>query len=210
MAETMTMNRVIHSAVRRDLDRLAAALGSAPDGDVARAGDLQRAYANLHGQLKHHHEQEDRLVFPALGRLGIDPVLIEEMDAEHGAMADALASTARLMQRYAATGSAQDAAAARDDVRHTRAVVERHLTHEEQELEPLMLPHAESEEWKRVEKDVRKLPPTKAGRFFAWLTDGMDPASEAYLRSTVPRPVVFVLSRVFGREYHRRIAPVWR
>jgi hypothetical protein len=132
------------------------------------------------------------------------------MDDEHGAMSDALDSAATLMQRYAATGSAEDAAAARAGLETTRAVVERHLTHEEKELEPLMLPHLESEEWKQVEKRLRKLPPTTIGRFFAWVTDGMDPESRAYLRSTIPGPVVTLLSRVFGRDYHRRIAPVWR
>ncbi len=147
MAATMTMNVVIHGAVRRDLDRLATALATAPDGDVARAGDLQRAYAHLHGQLKHHHEQEDQHVFPALRRLGIDPALLEEMDSEHEAMSDALDLTAASMQRYAVTGSDADAASARAELERTRAVVERHLAHEEAELEPLMQPHLESEEW---------------------------------------------------------------
>jgi hypothetical protein len=39
----MTMTRLIHATVRRDLDRLAAALGEVRDGDVGRARDLQRA-----------------------------------------------------------------------------------------------------------------------------------------------------------------------
>jgi hemerythrin-like domain-containing protein len=210
MAATMTMNRVIHGAVRRDLDRLATALTTARDGDVARAGDLHRAYAHLHGQLKHHHEQEDQLVFPALTRLGIDPALLEEMDDEHEAMSDALDETAATMQRYAVTGSADDAAAARTEVERTRVVVERHLTHEENELEPLMQPHLESEEWKQVEKALRKGPPTTTGRFFAWLTDGMSPESRTYLRSAIPAPVVLVLSKVLGRRYHRTVAPVWQ
>jgi hemerythrin-like domain-containing protein len=210
MASTMTMNQVIHGAVRRDLDRLAAALGTAPDGDVGRAGDLQRAYAHLHSQLKHHHEQEDRHVFPALRRLGIDPALLEEMDSEHEAMSDALDGAASAMQRYAVTGSAADAETARAEVERTRAVVERHLVHEETELEPLMEPHFESAEWKQAERALRKAPPTTTGRFFAWLTDGMEPESQSYLRSAVPAPVVFVFSRVLGRQYHRTVAPVWQ
>ncbi len=90
------------------------------------------------------------------------------------------------------------------------AVVERHFAHEEGELEPLMRPHLESTEWKQVEKTLRKSPPTTTGRFIAWLTDGMDPENQSYLRSTIPRPVIAVLSRVFGRQYHREVAPVWR
>ena len=93
MAETMTMNRVIHAAVRRDLDRLSSALGAVRDGDTTRARALQRAYANLHRELTHHHEQEDRHVFPALARLGVDTSLIATMDDEHHAMSEALAET---------------------------------------------------------------------------------------------------------------------
>lgn len=210
MAEQMTMNRVIHAAVRRDLARLDTALAAAQDGDTARAQDLHRAYANLHAQLKHHHEQEDELVFPALVRLGVDTALVDEMDSEHQAMSDALESTAGAMKAYAATGSAADAGAARESLAGTVQVVERHLAHEEAELEPLMAPHAESPEWKQVEKDLRKGPLARAGDFFAWLTDGMDTQSRDYLRSAVPRPVVFVLSKVVGRRYQREIAPVWR
>ena len=210
MTEHMTMNRVIHNAVRRDIDRLDAALAVAPDGDTDRAGQLQRAYAQLHAQLKHHHEQEDEFVFPTLLRLGIDETLVGEMDGEHHAMAEALDETAATMQTYGASASAADAAAARDSLATTKKVVERHLTHEESELEPLMAPHMESEDWKKTEKELRKGPIRDTGVFFAWLTDGMDPISRDYLKSTVPGPVVKVLSKVFGRSYHRDIAPVWR
>jgi hemerythrin-like domain-containing protein len=210
MTEHMTMNRVIHNAVRRDIDRLDAALAAVRDGDTVRAGQLHRAYAQLHAQLKSHHEQEDAFVFPALVRLGIDETLVGEMDGEHHAMADALAETAKMMDTYGASGSAADAEAARDSLSTTKQVVERHLTHEEQELEPLMAPHMESAEWKKTEKELRKGPIREAGVFFAWLTDGMDPVSRDYLKSAVPGPVVKVLSKVFGRSYHRDIAPVWR
>ena len=206
----MTMNQVIHNAVRRDLGRLDAALRAAPDGDQERAGDLQRAYANLHAQLTHHHESEEEHVFPTLRGLGVDTALLDEMDGEHHAMAAALAETSTAMRRYADTGAAADAASARESVEETQGVVERHLAHEEKELEPLMAPHIQSEEWKSAEKALRKQPPVTSGRFFAWLTDGMDPQSRDYLRSTVPVPVVTVLSKVFGRQYHREIAPVWR
>ena len=41
---TMSMNKVIHGAVRRDLDRFAGALESFPAGDSARAAQLGRAW----------------------------------------------------------------------------------------------------------------------------------------------------------------------
>lgn len=210
MAEQLTMNRVIHAAVRRDLTRLDAALGAVRDGDTRRAQQLQRAYAALHEQLAHHHQQEDAIVFPALQRLGIDATLVGEMDSEHHAMAEALDETATVMRRYATSGSAAAAAAALESVRSTTLVVERHLAHEEAELEPLMEPHKGDPIYKQAEKDLRKGPVTQAGVFFAWLTDGMEPHVRSSLRSYVPPPVVFMLSNVFGRRYHREVAPAWK
>ena len=204
------MNRVIHGAVRRDLRRLEDALASAADGDRDRAGQLQRAFAFLRDQLVHHHQGEDEHVFPALQRLGVDTTLIGTMEQEHEAMASALQDADKAMADYAATGSAADRDAARAAVVGAREATDRHLEHEERELEPLMRPHFETAEWKTVEKQLRSQPPGVAGRFFAWVQDGMEPAEREHLRSTVPGPVRLVLSRVFGRSYYRDIAPVWR
>jgi hemerythrin-like domain-containing protein len=206
----MTMNRVIHGAVRRDLARLTSALSAVRDGDRSRAADLERAYANLHEQLTHHHHGEDEHVWPWLQEEGVDPDLLHAMESEHGAMSDALRDSAEAMTAYVATGSAADAAAARASVVRTTEVVERHLRHEEDELEPMVLQHLGTPGWKAVEKKLSRQPPAVAGTFFAWVTDGMAPAERSYFRATVPPPVVFVLSRVFGRRYRREVAPVWR
>jgi hemerythrin-like domain-containing protein len=206
----MTMNRVIHAAVRRDLDRLSTALGELQDGDRPRAQALERAYANLREQLTYHHEGEDTHIWPMLAAVGVDATLLEEMESEHHAMADAMAETAVAMGTVAGSGSAADAAAARASVVRTREVVERHLEHEETELEPQLHPHTESPEWKAVEKKLSRQPPGVAGRFFAWVTDGMSEEHRAFLKQTVPTPVVVVLSRTFGRRYYRDVAPVWK
>jgi hemerythrin-like domain-containing protein len=210
MTAPMTMNRLIHAAVRRDLERLDTALGTAPDGDRARAADLERAYANLRRELTHHHEGEDTHIWPMLAKIGVGQDLLGAMQEEHHAMADALADTGTAMTAYASSGSATDAAAARASVVRTREVVERHLSHEENELEPQLHPHIETPEWKAVEKKLSRQSPGVAGNFFAWLTDGMTEPGRAFLRATVPAPVVAVLSRTFGRKYHKEVAPVWR
>ncbi|UOY02156.1 hemerythrin domain-containing protein [Blastococcus sp. PRF04-17] len=173
MTAPMTMNRLIHAAVRRDLDRLDAALGQVSDGDRARAAELARAYANLRLELTHHHEGEDTHIWPMLERAGVSPELLRAMEAEHHAMADALAETSAAMTRFSDTASATDAAAARASVGRTRAVVDRHLAHEEDELEPALRPHLGTPEWKAVEKKLRAVSPGVGGRFFAWLTDGI-------------------------------------
>ena len=206
----MSMNRVIHGAVRRDLARLTEALQGAPDGDRERARRLEQAFGNLHQQLTVHHEGEDEHVFPWLAVEGIDADLLRAMESEHEAMATGLAESSAAMAAYGRTGSADDAAAARASLARTTEVVERHLAHEENELEPLISSRMGSPEWKAVEKKLRRQPPGVAGRFFAWVTDGMGDAERAYFRATVPPPVTFVLARTFGRRYYREVAPVWR
>jgi iron-sulfur cluster repair protein YtfE (RIC family) len=206
----MSMNRVIHGAVRRDLARLTEALEGAPDGDRERAQGLDKAFGNLHQQLTVHHEGEDEHVFPWLAVEGIDADLLRAMESEHEAMATGLADSSAAMAAYGRTGSADDAAAARASLARTTEVVERHLAHEENELEPLISSRMGSPEWKAVEKKLRRQPPGVAGRFFAWVTDGMGDAERAYFRATVPPPVTFVLARTFGRRYYREVAPVWR
>lgn len=210
MAGTMTMNRVIHEAVRRDFARLEAALAAARDGDVARARQLERAYANLHRELIQHHEGEDRVIFPYLAAVGVPSDLLTAMDDEHHAMAQALGETREALSAYASSGSAADAEAARTGVARARSVVDRHLDHEERELEPLLEPHLESEEWKAVQKRVRPKSLAVTGRFLAWIQDGMSNEGRSYLRGTIPPPVTAILGRVAGRAYHRDVAPVWR
>jgi hemerythrin-like domain-containing protein len=206
----LTMNRLIHAAVRRDLDRLSTALQSFPDGDTARARDLDRAFVNLRRELTQHHEGEDTHIWPMLEKVGVDRGLLSAMESEHHAMAEALSETGAAMTALATSGTASAAQTARASVVRTQEVVERHLTHEESELEPQLHPHTETPEWKAVEKKLSRQPPTVAGPFFAWLTDGMSDEHRAFMRTLVPAPVVAVLARVFGRRYNRDIAPVWR
>jgi hypothetical protein len=210
MSSPMTMNRVIHAAVRRDLGRLESALAAAPDGDRTRAAQLRVAYGNLHRQLKHHHEGEDTYVFPFLAQVEGASELVEVMESEHQAMSDALADAGTAMDAYAATGSARDAVAARDRVVRAREVVEGHLHHEESELEPLLLPHRDTPEWKAVEKRLRTASLGDTGRFMAWIQDGMPDEERDYLRSTIPVPVTFLLSRLAGRSYYREVASAWQ
>jgi hemerythrin-like domain-containing protein len=211
MATTMSMNRVIHHAVRRDLARLESALAVARDGDVPRAQQLQRAYANLQRELTHHHEGEDEFVFPFLANANAAPDLLKAMDDEHHAMAAALAETGAAMTAYASSGSAGDAQIARASVARTQAVVDQHLRHEENDLEPLLAPYLQTKQWKQtVEKKLRPTSPIATGRFLAWIQDGMTDEDRAYLRSRIPPPVLAVFGKVVGRGYHREVASAWQ
>src|SRR3954471_4625392 len=116
MTEILSMNGAIHAAVRRDLDRLEAALRVLSDGDRERVAELLRAWEFLDAELVHHHEQEDELVWPVLEQLGVDHLLLAEMESEHGAMREALEQTGEQMTRLGRTAKAAEALAAADSV----------------------------------------------------------------------------------------------
>ena len=209
MAE-MSMNKVIHRAVRRDLRRFLDATAHYPAGDRARAGELARAWDNFHAELTHHHEGEHETAWPAMLAVGVSPELLTTLDAEHDAMAAALTETASAMGTLRASASAEDAAAAHASFELLQEVTVAHLDHEEAEIEPVLLAKKDTPELKAMARTFRKGPPTRGGRMLAWLVDGTDAETRAALGADIPTPVLLVMTRVFGRGYRREIAPVWR
>ncbi len=207
----LDMNQIIHAAVRRDLARTETALRAMRDGDAGRAAALQRAWTVLWRQLHHHHELEDALVWPYLRSLEVlDPFDIDQMEAEHAAMAKACRDATVAIDAVAADPSTARASVAADAVAVAARVTEGHLLHEEKAITPVINERSHTPEWKAVEAQMRKGSPFHAGELFAWIQDGADPEVTTALKSTIPAPVVMILSRVFGFSYHRKVAPVWR
>jgi len=209
MAE-MSMNKVIHAAVRRDLDRFIAALSAFPPGDSARARQLSAAWANFDDQLTYHHEGEHETAWPALEAVGVSRELLATMDAEHEAMATALAAARTAMETLTQTADADDARTALAAMQTLREVTVRHLDHEEAELEPVYLAKRDTPEIQAMGKKFAKAGPARGGRFFAWILDGASPAERAAVEKEVPGPVLKIIGGIFGRGYRKNVAPVWK
>jgi hypothetical protein len=209
MAE-MSMNKAIHGAVRRDLDRFITALGAFRAGDRARAAQLGTAWANFDDQLRHHHEGEHRVAWPALAAVGVDRELLASMDAEHDAMAAALGRTRTAMDALTRTAGADEAAAALAAFEDLRTVTVQHLDHEESELEGVYQDNRDRPEIKAMGRAFGKVSPARGGRFFAWVLDGASPQERATVTGEVPGPVLSIIGGIFGRGYRKNVAPVWR
>ena len=204
------MNKVIHAAVRRDLDRFRRALDGFTDGDRGRATELERAWANFDAQLTEHHEGEHEIAWPAMKAIGISGPTIDSFDAEHEAMAADLASTRTAMATLSRTASRADADAAAAAMAQLQATTVTHLDHEEQETEPALASHEGEPVMKDMAKGFsRRMGVVKAGVFFAWLRDGATADEESALTAQVPRPVLAVIGGLFGRRYRKEVAPVW-
>ena len=206
----MSMNKVIHAAVRRDLDRFIAALSAFPPGDSARARQLSTAWKNFDDQLTYHHEGEHTTAWPALEAVGVSRELLATMDAEHEAMATALAAARTAMETLTQTAGADEARTALAAIQTLREVTVKHLDHEEAELEEVYLAKRETPEIQAMGKQFAKAGPARGGRFFTWVLDGASPAERAAVEQEVPGPVLKIIGGIFGRGYRKNVAPVWK
>jgi hypothetical protein len=209
MAE-MSMNKVIHGAFRRDLDRFEGALTTFSPGDAARAAQLGAAWDNFDLQLVDHHEGEHEIAWPALEQVGVSQETIAQMDAEHAVMSDALTRTRKAMSALQQSPGAGEAEAALGALRQLREVTITHLDHEEREIEPVYLENVDSPAVKEMGRKFAKVSPAKGGQFFAWLTDGASESEKEAIAASVPRPVLAVIVGLFGRGYRKRVAPAWK
>ncbi len=206
----MSMNKLIHRAVRRDLDRFRSALAAFADGDVHRASGLHRAWENFDAQLTDHHQGEHEVVWPALDAIGIARPTIDSFDAEHDAMAADLTTARDAMRKFGSSARRSDADAALAAMERLQTTTVTHLDHEEQETEGPLAQHQRHPSIKEMgRKFSRRSSPAKAGAFFAWMQDGATTEERTALRAHVPSAVMMVLGGLFGRRYRREVAVVW-
>lgn len=210
MTGKMSMNQIIHAAVRRDVARTGQALRGLREGDAERAREIQTAWRNLVRELTHHHEAEDELLWPFLQARGVELSLLEEMEAEHVAMKTALASVSTSLEAVVAAPTTTHATAAADEVDRAEVVINGHLDHEERDVEAPMGDLEDDPEFKELAKKLRPASIVDAANALAWMDDGAGPRERTALRSNIPGPVVAVLTKVVARRYNREVAPVWR
>ena len=207
----MSMNKVIHGAFRRDLDRFVGALTTFPPGDSERAQQLGRAWENFDHQLTDHHEGEHAIAWPALVAIGVPGSTIDTFDVEHEAMAADLAAAGEAMARLRTSASRSDADVAAAAMERLQVTTVSHLDHEEAETEEALTHNEGDPALKEMGKQFsRRSGPAKAGAFFAWMQDGATQEEMSALRANVPGPVLTVLGGLFGRRYRKEVATVWR
>ena len=185
------MNKAIHGAFRRDLDRFVGALTDFPAGNRERAQQLATAWANFDDQLTHHHEGEHTIAWPALQSMGVSRDLLATMDAEHDTMAAALTEAARghghtcslrpRRRREGGTrGDESSCAPSRCSTLTTRRPSSRASTCD----------NGDAPEIKAMGKKFAKVSPARGGRFFAWMLDGATADQRAAVTDGVPGPVL--------------------
>ena len=207
---SMSMNKVIHCAVRRDLKRFRAALDSFQDGDKERAAGLHRAWENFDTQLTHHHEGEHEIAWPALLAVGVDQAAITTFDEEHDAMAAALRRGRHRDGRPRRVRVARGRRRRGDRDGAPRAG-HGHPPRQRGGDERAALRREARRPGDQGDGQEVRQAAASDGRACSSPGSRTAPVAEemAALKAEVPAPVMALLPLLFGRRYRKEVAPVW-
>jgi hemerythrin-like domain-containing protein len=206
------MMGIVHDALRRDLDRLRAALTTTPHPEGARRRALAEHTAWLLAFLHHHHTGEDEGLYPMVRAANPGAgALLDAMDAEHAAIDPCMDRLGAAAQRWGTTGSDADRVAVVDALDALDAVLRPHLEHEEADVMPVVSASITHRQWREWEQVTNIGPKSFAdlGAEGHWMLDGLDPDRRRLLLHQVPAIPRVVLLYGFGPAYRRRAAARW-
>jgi len=203
---------IVHDALRRDLQRAAAALSSRPPPH-----DRQRVAIAVHVRwlmdfLHAHHTGEDQGLWPMVR--AHNPAasdMLDQMDADHtriGPQIDRVAAAAATYQTDT-SGAARDALATAVEV--LRSVLDPHLQREEDEMMPIVSRSITDGQFKSYENTNHVAAKSKRelGREGHWLIDSLDPERYNVVVRTVGAVPRFILLHALARPYRLECATRW-
>lgn len=193
----MSMMLAIHSAFRRDLDRLTAmAERRDPDRPVVTKG-WETLKVALHG---HHHAEDDQLWPIARAHLegrDDDLTVLDAMEAEHATL-DPLIR--RIDEHLTDGGVADDDLA--EGVAAFRDALSGHLAHEEREALPILQRAVSPAEWQAFEEEQGKRYGLKATlSLLPWITEDASAPTSQFILSDLPAPLRLLNRWVLAPRY---------
>lgn len=202
---------VVHIAMRREFRLAPGLVRGVAAGDLTRAGVVADHLRWLLDLLHHHHEGEDRLLWPLLlERVPAEVApTVELMQNQHEAIGATVteAGTRCEAWRAAADATGRDALADALDRLHT--ALDEHLALEEREVLPLAAATLSPQEWGRLgEEGMAGVPPRQRPLVLGMFMYEGDPATIKGMLAhapTLPRLALPVVGpRVFAR-YARKV-----
>ena len=171
----------VHRAVRRDADRLAAALA---EGRETYPAAVSAYWSETAFQLRHHHEFEHTVMWPLMEmRLG---VRVESFLARNGREHLGIAAAMRTFATAVASMTT-DASSARVALAQMQEAIETHLAHEEADVLPLIPEAFASDDLAFFQEESAWTNPFQA--FLPWLLDGAPEVDFAFFAAPLAAPV---------------------
>jgi hemerythrin-like domain-containing protein len=204
-----TMMRIVHDALRRDLHRAQVAFEASPPPPPEQQLAIARHLAWMMSFLRAHHHSEDVGLYPLVRERAPAAVeLLDQMDADHRAVAEAIADVEAATSSPVALGSETRVIAALASLSN---VLLPHLEREESEMMPVVSTVVTDAEWRQLEEqhNLEGKSSRQLGIEGHWLIDDAHPEDRRRVLGLVPAIPRFILVHGFGRSYRRRAAACW-
>lgn len=204
-----SMMRIVHNALRRDLQRAHGALTRDPPPEERQRHAIVEHLRWLLAFLEAHHRSEDLGLYPVVRERDPGAVaLLDDMARDHEAVAGAIVDLERAAATYDTSGAPEALVAAIDALSD---VLLPHLQREEDEVMPLVSRVVTDAEWIAIEQahnlDGKSM--AELGREGHWLIDDASAEDRARVLSLVPPVPRLVLLYGFGRSYRRHARACW-
>jgi hypothetical protein len=201
---------IVHSALRRDLERTRVALTTAPYPDGARRKAIGDHLLAMMHFLHVHHTGEDDGLWPVVQRK--DPsttALVERMERDHEQIGPAISALEEAANDYR-TG-ALDREQLLDALAVLGEVLLPHLEREETEAMPVVSATLTASEWEAYEQEhaIKVKSFVELGDEGQWVIDGLGEEDRRLMLGLVPAVPRFILLHGFARRYRRKTALLW-
>lgn len=208
-ADTRSMG-IVHSALRRDLERTRVVLSTQPYPDGGRRGALADHVLWMMHFLHTHHTGEDVGLWPLIrAKNPAAGPLLDQLDADHRRIAAAITTLEDAARAY------RDDASTRERLLEALGglcdVLLPHLRREELEAMPVVAATITTAEYHAVEQEHFVEPKSflELGAEAHWIIDGLPPESREVILHLVPAAPRFVLLHGFARSYRRKATRLW-
>jgi hemerythrin-like domain-containing protein len=209
-ADTRMMG-IVHQALRRDLRRADTALNRSPHPPREQQDAIARHLRWMMSFLHAHHRSEDEGLYPLVRER--DPAasaLLDAMDADHRAVASAIAEV-----EGAATPDSTSMDCQPDRLIGALTSLSRvllpHLEREENEMMPVVSSVVTESEWRQLEDkyNLSGKSFTELGFEGHWLIDSTTAEDRQRVVGLVPAIPRFILLHGMARTYRRRAGACW-
>lgn len=209
-ADTRMMS-IVHQALRRDLQRAEVALNDSTRPPRRQQDAIARHLQWMMSFLHAHHSAEDEGLYPLVRER--DPAaaeLLDAMDADHRAVASAIAQ----VEAAATLGSVGDESQADRllvALASLSGVLLPHLEREEGEMMPVVSSVVTESEWRKLEDEynVKGKSFVQLGFEGHWLIDGATAEDRQRVVGLIPAVPRFILLHGLARAYRRRASGCW-
>jgi hemerythrin-like domain-containing protein len=201
------MNRVFHTALRRDLERAIGSLTPAAQHTQAQRAALADHVNLVLDLLHHHHTGEDTGLWPLVRRRAPDlGSQLDMMEAEHASVAGAIVSTRAAARHYPATSDPSAGSRLREALVELSGVLLPHLDHEETEVMPRVRRALTDKDWSTLSRgEIRNWGSfALMGTGLVWMVDGMAQTDREVFDRQVPVVFRWLVDKRYGAVYRRR------